>query len=128
MSKKVFCFQRTGYDDIDYYEGDSLVQKGMRDFQVARNGHIIAEVSDVDAYWTEVRLTYDEIWDAIDRESREHLDIDGHEFMRRYFDDQMKYYYLPVFRSLCHMADLIKDEYKESQLGPVEPQGSQARL
>ena len=128
MSKKVFCFQRAGREDVEYYEGDSLIQNGMRLFQVASNGHVIAEIPDVDAYWTEVRLTYDEIWATIDREAREYLDIDGREFMRRYFDEQMKHYYLPVFRSLCHMADLIKDEYKEKPLGPVEPQGSQARI
>ena len=128
MSKKLFCFQRTGREYVEYYEGDSLMQNGVGTFQVALDGNVVAEVSDVDSYWTEVRLTYDEIWGAIDREARAHLNIDGHEFMQRYFDEQMKHYYLPVFRSLCHMADLIENEYKEEQLGSIEPQGAQARL
>lgn len=128
MSKKLFCFQRRGHDNIEYHEGDSLLQNGMRQFQVARNGNIVARISDVEAYWTEVRLTYDEIWAAIDRDARSYLNIDGHEFMRRYVDEQMKHYHLPIFRSLCHMADLIEDDYKEKQLGSVEPRGAEARV
>ena len=128
MSKKLFCFQRSGHDNVEYYEGDSLLQNGAGEFQVAVNGDVVARIADVDAYWTEVRLTYDEICGAIERDARLHLSIDGHEFMRRYFDEQMRYYYLPVFRSLCHMADLIEDEYREKQLGSAEPEGAQARL
>ncbi len=128
MSQTLFCFQRTGHESVEYYEGDSLSQTGLRRFQVAHNGSVVAEISDVDAYWTEVRLTYDEIWETIDRDARLHLNIDGQEFMRRYFDQQMKYYHLPIFRSLCHMADLIEDEYKEKQLGSIEPLGAEARL
>ena len=113
MSKSTYLFRLAGQPKLVEHEGDDVIEKGSGTFEVRKEGERVAEVANVEWHTISIQLTYDEIWEYIDQNSREHLELTGEEFMKIYFTDPMSLYHKSIFRTLCHMADLIDEEYQE---------------
>ena len=115
MPKKILYVRRAGYTDIEQYKGDRIDENDDGVIEVRDGEKQVAKVSDVEWHTIGVSLDYDEIWSIIDDHARKKLGVTGEVFMHRYFTDQMSYYHLAAFRTLCHLADLIDSEYLEKQ-------------
>ncbi len=56
-----------------------------------------------------VELTREEVWQALDQESRRLFDLSADEFLAIYRDPPERYHGDPVFRSLTYLAFLIAE-------------------
>ncbi len=61
------------------------------------------------AEYEHVEVTREEVWQALDRDARRHFRLTADDFMRIYQNPPEQYHGDPVFRSLCHVADLIAE-------------------
>lgn len=82
-------------------------------------------------HWRE--MTYEQVWETIDRQARDHLGINGDEFMTHYLEQSTDFYGKPIYYSLTHLADLIADKYRESadeesRLDSGKPRRPEAQL
>ena len=126
-----FHFQRAGDPDPICHEGDALAQRGASTFDVLLHGNVVASVDNVVMHWRQ--MTYEQVWNTIDADAREHLGITGDEFMNHYFDQSTDFYGKPVYYSLTHLADLIADQYREAadqepERDSSEPHRAEAKL